>query len=162
MKVNLTIGIPVWLDMLFAWPVMVYRMWKYGYSYRRIYLGEGFWTILDQKDYYHFGCFNWEVHGYDNKFYAVRNVMGNPRWTTTVRLHRLIMNAPKGVLVDHHNGDSLDNRRDNLRLATHSQNSCNKQKKKNASSVFMGVCFYKSRNKWSANICHNNKRIWLG
>jgi hypothetical protein len=72
------------------------------------------------------------------------------------------MNAPPGLLVDHRNNISLDNRRDNLRLATRSQNNCNKLKSKNTSSRFIGVHFLKNINKWAAQIEHQGKKIWLG
>ena len=52
MKAKLTIGIPVWLDKICVWPVLLYRLWKYGYTYRRIYLGEGLFTLVDSADYY--------------------------------------------------------------------------------------------------------------
>jgi intein-encoded DNA endonuclease-like protein len=71
------------------------------------------------------------------------------------------MNAPPGLLVDHRNNISLDNRRDNLRLATHSQNNCNRPKRKNTSSRFIGV-FLRDRNKWAAQIRYKGGRIWLG
>jgi hypothetical protein len=159
---NITIKIPNWLDIIFAWPVMVYRRWQYGYDFRRIYLSEGEWTILDWQDYCRFAGFKWEISGDDSIFYAVRNIRVDSTRTTTVRLHRLIMNAPRGLVVDHINGDSLDNRRANLRLATHSQNSCNKKKRKNTTSQFRGVCFCKAKGKWDANINLAGKRIWLG
>jgi hypothetical protein len=156
------ISIPNWLDFIFTFPLLVFRLLRYGYTFRRIYLSEDAWTILDQQDYYRFGCFKWEISGNDNKFYAVRNVKAGSSRTTTVRLHRLILNAPQDLVVDHINGDSLDNRRANLRLATHSQNCCNKKKRENTSSRFMGVCFEKSKNKWCVRIRHSGKRIWLG
>jgi len=160
---TIQINVPNWLDMLFAWPVMLYRWRKFGYTYRRIYLGEGVWTILDRQDYYRFGHFKWVVIGNDGKFYAVRNVKVGQIKTETMRLHREIMNAPKGLLVDHRNSDSLDNRRSNLRLATHSQNQFNKRKTKtNTTSRYLGVTFDKSRGQWAAKIKHSNKRIWLG
>ena len=158
----INVTMPNWLDLIFAWPVMVYRKWKFGYSFRRIYLSEGLWTILDQQDYYRFAAFKWEISGNDNKFYAVRNIMADSSRTTSVRLHRLIMDCPSHLVVDHINGDSLDNRRANLRLATQSQNCCNKKKRKNTSSIFMGVCFEKAKNKWCARIRHSGKRIFLG
>ena len=153
------IRIPNWLDIIFAWPVMIYRQLKFGYAYRKIYLDEGNWTILDLKDYYHFAGFKWCIGGYKDKYYAVRSQIIGPKDIKIVRLHRLIMNAPDGLLVDHKNGDSLDNRRANLRLATHSQNQCNKRKKANTSSRFMGVSFHKKRGKWAAYINAGEKNI---
>jgi hypothetical protein len=55
-------------------------------------------------------------------FYALACVAGK-----MVRMHRLLANAPANVLVDHHNGDGLDNRQRNLRQATHSQNNANRR-----------------------------------
>lgn len=159
---TINITIPNWLDHIFTWPVTLYRKYKYGYSYRKIYLSEGLWTILDRQDYYRFGCFKWEIYGSDNKFYAVRGVMAGSSRTTTVRLHRLIMDCPKGLVVDHINGDSLDNRRANLRLATQAQNLYNRKKKKNTSSQFIGVSFNKSHRYWCSQIKVNGKTIWLG
>jgi hypothetical protein len=141
---------------------MIYRQWKFGYTYRKIYLDEGKWTILDLKDYYRYAGFKWCIGGYKDKLYAVRGQLISPDSLKIVRLHRLIMNEPKGILVDHRNGDSLDNRRENLRLATHSQNQLNKRKSKNKSSIFKGVCFRKNRKKWVAYISVAGKKLWLG
>jgi hypothetical protein len=57
MKLNLTIKVPNWLDRIFTCPLLAYRLLRYGYTYRRIYLGEDAWTILDQQDYYRLGNF---------------------------------------------------------------------------------------------------------
>ena len=157
------IKVPNWLDLFFAWPVMFYRRLKYGYSYRRIYLGEGEWTILDQQDYYRLGDLKWTISGNGRKFYAARFVKIGPGKTKTLRLHREIMNPPPGLLVDHKNGNGLDNRRTNLRPATRSQNMYNKPKTKSkTSSRFIGVCFDKSRRKWETRIYYQKRKIWLG
>jgi len=157
------IKVPDWLDRIFAWPVMVYRKHKFGYSFRRIYLGEDEWTIVDSQDYYRLGHFKWCVCGDDEHFYAVRiikkTVSGRIR---TAYLHREITNAPKGLLVDHKNGDGLDNRRANLRFATYSQNACNRAKRKNALSKFFGVSYDKQRHRWMASIKTHGKTIYLG
>jgi len=161
--VNVTISIPVWLDRIFTWPVMVYRRRKYGYVFRRIYLGDGEYTIVDPDVYYRLGHYRWYLKG-DNrrKFYAVRNVKTGPGRTKLSNMHREIMNEPKGFLVDHKNGDSLDNRMANLRPATQSQNRQNVPKRKNTSSRFIGVSFSKEHKKWRAGINYEGKRIYLG
>ena len=162
MKVNLTIGIMNWWDIICAWPVVVYRRWKYGYTYRRIYLGEGEWTILDQQDYYRLKNFNWYIGGNGKEFYAFRNIKNGPGKTKMVSMHREIMNPPGHLLVDHRNNHGLDNRRANLRWATQSQNRQNRAKKKNTSSRFIGVCFDKQTGKWKARIRTDGKEICLG
>ena len=78
-------------------------------------------------------------------------------------LHRLIMNVEdRWTLVDHINGNPLDNRKCNLRICNQQQNSFNKSKYKNNKTGFKGVCFDKSRNKFKAQIMLNGKSIHLG
>jgi hypothetical protein len=139
------------------------RQFHYGYMFRRIYIGEGFYTIVDPDIYYRVGHLKWSVCGDERKDYAAR-IDRKFRYgrTKTIFLHREIMNAPKGLLVDHHNGKSLDNRMDNLRLATHSQNMQNRRKRKNTTSQYVGIYFEKRRKKWTAGITVNKKKIWLG
>jgi len=152
MKVNLTIRIPVWLDFIFAWPALIYRYWKFGYTYRRIYLDEGIYAILDLQDYYRYAGFKWCISGYEGKFYAIRGQMITSADSKLVKLHRLIMNAPKELLVDHRNGNSLDDRRANLRLATRTENQWNSRKTKNKSSMFKGVSLIKKTGRCTAYI----------
>lgn len=154
--------IPEWLDRICVWPVMWYRRRKCGYDYRRIYLCEGEWTILDQEDYYQLGNYKWHLNGNKNKFYAVRDIKveGEIR---QVSMHREIMDAPEGILVDHKNTNTLDNRRTNLRLATRSQNTYNRRKtKRKTSSRFIGVYLEKRSGKWAAKIKYEKKYKWLG
>jgi len=159
---KIEIKVPDWLDKICVWPTMLYRRYKFGYSFRKIDLGEGRYTIVDAEDYYRYGKMKWHIGGHGTKFYAVRTVIVANEEIETVRLHREIMKAPEGLLVDHRNGDSLDNRRDNLRLATHSQNTCNNQKRKNTSSRFLGVYLNKEKKRWAVHLRHQGKRIFLG
>jgi len=162
MKVNLTIGIPVWLDRICAWPVTVYRRMKYGYSFRRMYVSEREWTIVEPGDYYRFGHFRWHLSGNKDIFYAVRDVKRCAR-IKHVSLHREIMEEPAGLLVDHKNGDTLDNRRSNLRLATHAQNTHNRRKTRTkTSSRFIGVYYDKRTGRWAAKIKNEDRCNWLG
>ncbi|MBT8152725.1 HNH endonuclease [Epibacterium ulvae] len=77
-------------------------------------------------------------------------------------LHRLILEAPKGVLVDHKNGDGLDNRRKNIRLVTAGDNMRNRRLNANNRSGVSGVCWDKGTRKWQAQIKVEGHMIYLG
>jgi len=165
MSANLNISIPVpeWLDRIFTFPLLTCRRFRFGYSFRKIYLGEGEFTIVEPPDYYAYGKYKWFLSGNGHNFYAVREAKIGPGKTKRVSLHRDIMKAPKHRLVDHKNNDSLDNRRANLRLATYSQNAINRPKTKSkTSSKYRGVCFCLGRRNWAALIRVNGKQKWLG
>jgi hypothetical protein len=78
-----------------------------------------------------------------------------------VILSRYLLNPPKGILVDHWDGNTLNNVRSNLRPASDSQNQANRKKKKGCSSKFKGVSATKN-GRWIAYITVNYTRIWLG
>ena len=165
MSAQLTIKIPVWLDLIFATPLLLFRLLRYGYTFRKIDLGDGLFTIVDVNIYYALGCYKWSACGRDDdSLYAARILrkteFGRIKY---MYLHREIMNPPKGLLVDHENGDSLDNRRANLRLATHSQNIHNRRKiRTKTASIYIGIYFDRRLGKWTAKIRHQKKRIYLG
>ncbi len=97
-------------------------------------------------------------------YYVQRNARG-----TTEKLHRVIMAAKVGrpllrsELVDHINHDTTDNRDENLRLATSSENNANRKGlDKNNTSGYRGVSWYKSKQKWGAHASINGKQYHLG
>jgi len=160
---NIQISIPDWLDKICVWPVTVYRQFKYGYSFRKISLGEGRCTIIDPPVFYQLNHYHWYADGEDDHIYAIRNDIKARGKSTTIRMHREIMNAPAGLLVDHKNNNTLDNRRENLRLATYSQNKINSRRdKSNTSSRYIGVSLDKRNGRWRAYITYNGKRVYLG
>jgi hypothetical protein len=79
-----------------------------------------------------------------------------------IRLHRFIADCPPDLYVDHINGNTLDNRRSNLRICTLGENNCNRRKSKNSSSGYKGVFWDNHYKKWGSSIQVNNKRINLG
>jgi hypothetical protein len=162
MKLRLTITVPNWLDRIFTWPLLTYRRLRFGYPFRRIHLTDGMFALVDPQDFYWLNNFDWFSKINRTSFYAVRFNNDLPKGPTMVSMHRQIMNFPKGLIVDHRNLDGLDNRRSNLRIATYSENNCNKAKRKNTSSCFVGVCFDKRCRRWVAYIQMNRKRIQLG
>lgn len=103
----------------------------------------------------------WYAGDHGGRFYAQRTERKNGR-TKIVRMHRLIMNAPDGVEVDHINGNPLDNRKCNLRLASHAENSANGPLDQKNKTGFKGVSFHKSRKKYRASINIRGKHKHLG
>jgi hypothetical protein len=163
MSAHYLIAIPQWLDRVFTCPLMIYRRFKYGYTFRRIPLGDGIYTIIDVDVFYRLGHHKWHLRGSRGKrFYAIRSVKIGHGLAKQLSLHREIMNEPKGVLIDHQNLNSLDNRLANLRTATQSQNIQNRDKRKNTSSRFIGVSFNREMRKWRAFINYQCKGIFLG
>jgi hypothetical protein len=123
-------------------------------SYRTIPLTQGKVAIVDAEDYESLSAHRWLVTSLK---YAVRRFGGRP-----VYMHRIILNAPKGIQVDHINGDGLDNRRENLRLATNAQNGRNRKAQKNNTSGFKGVTYSHQEKHWRAQIMANGRNIYLG
>lgn len=80
----------------------------------------------------------------------------------TLALHREILKPPPGLQVDHINGNGLDNRRANLRIATPAQNARNARMRRNNTSGFKGVRLHKPSGKWVAEIKVNNTTKSLG
>lgn len=106
--------------------------------------------------------FKWSfTHGPDGGTYvrAIDRSTSPPR---QIKMHRYLLDAQDGAQVDHINGDTLDNRRSNLRLATPSQNQGNRAKQAHATSKFKGVSWHKKAGKWRATISVNRKQIHLG
>jgi hypothetical protein len=77
-------------------------------------------------------------------------------------MHRLILNAPDGVMVDHINGNPSDNRRENLRLCTHAENMRNRKIAKHNKCGLKGVYQDTRKKKWRAEIVVDGKRFTLG
>lgn len=77
-------------------------------------------------------------------------------------MHRLLLDAPEDMQVDHKNQDGLDNRRSNLRLATPSQNQMNKKMMKNNTSGYRGVSWDKKSNKWRVSVNVAGRHFSLG
>lgn len=127
-------------------------------------LSQGLSAIVDDEDYEELNKFKWYAKKHRNTFYVYRNSMkieGYPKRKTGIKLHRVIMSAPKELQVDHKNGNGLDNRKENLRLCTNIQNHQNR-KATERTSKYKGVHWHKATNKWQVQIRVACKRKHLG
>jgi hypothetical protein len=138
---------------------------RFGYAFRKIPLTKGKYAIVDPDDYERLSKSKWIAFSGTRTFYALRwSKQENGSKRHHVRMHRVIMQPPKGMLVDHINHNGLDNRKANLRLATQSQNSCNKRKTISKTvSRYKGLALYPNRGKrWAARIRINERLKHLG
>jgi hypothetical protein len=124
---------------------------------KQVLITRGEITLIDESDWGLVCKYNWTLHIPDNRKYARCHYEGKK-----IYLHRLLLNAKPGEIVDHKNGDGLDNRRNNIRLATQSQNTANCTTSIKTASGFRGVYFDKRSGLWQAKIKFNYKSNFLG
>lgn len=124
----------------------------------KIKLTQGRVAKVDAEDYEWLSQHKWCLH---NEGYAVRYVKRQ-----AILMHRSVLEhhgTPMlGRQTDHRNRDRLDNRRRNLRTATHGENMCNKSRQKNNSSGYIGVRWRPDSKKWRADIGVKGRSICLG
>lgn len=130
-------------------------------EYLTISLSQGQSAIVDRDDFEILSKTNWYAHWSPSSksFYAVRKSPRNGGQGKMVWMHREIMGLAFGdiLLVDHINGDSLDNRKANLRFANKAENGRNRK----PTGKVKGVTFNRNK-KWVAQITVNRKNIYLG
>lgn len=114
--------------------------------------------LVDDEDSYWLTNYRWNVSQGSKNYRRVKVYVLNKGRL----LHRLIMAAPDWADVDHINGNPLDNRRINLRLATHSNNQKNMAKHKDNKSGYKGVSWHKRANKWQVHLMNNGHKVYLG
>ena len=95
-------------------------------------------TLVDDEDYEILNQHKW----HNNIGYARTDIKDGNKWFGKL-MHRLIMNVPIKMEVDHIDRNGLNNQKSNLRIVTHQQNSMNSKKQKGSSSKYKGVTFDK-------------------
>lgn len=129
---------------------------------KRIPLTRGQYALVDDADFAWLNQFKWYALKGRTTFYAARAKYIIGRHYQHLRMHRIIMNVSANKQIDHRNHNGLDNRRNNLRVCTNTENKQNGLPYKNCSSQFRGVWWCKNVKKWRAAITVNKKLIYLG
>ena len=130
---------------------------------KQIQLTRGQVALVDDEDYaalYKFKWFAWWEKK-TRSFYALRTA-GVGESPSSIRMHRQLLDAPEGIQVDHYNHNTLDNRRENLRLATSQQNTRNSKQRSDNASGYKGVDWHKQPSKWRASITVDGKQRTIG
>ena len=125
---------------------------------RIIPLSEELTTIVDDDEFHLLSSYQWSANQTESgHVYAVR-------WDgfKAVKMHREIMGAAHGdgLIVDHIDGNTLNNQKSNLRLCTQSENTQNSRKQKTSTSKYKGA--QKCKDGWQASITKNGVKKYLG
>ena len=129
---------------------------------KEIQLTQGKVALVDDDMYEYLNQWKWYANNMNGKFYAIRNHRENKGKQIKIAMHRLIIKPDKYMLIDHLDGNSLNNQKNNLRICTNSQNLMNRLIYINNKSGFKGVYWNKRSAKWMAYISFDNKMLYLG
>lgn len=137
-------------------------------SYRLIPLSQKQFAIVDTEDFEWLSKWRWHAlwNPCTNSFYAARNIAlpGRDRKFVKFRMHRVILGLEHGDKRqgDHMDGNTLNNRRSNLRIATPQENNWNRSLRKTSLTGIKGVTWDKRSEKWMAQIWIDGKNVKLG
>ena len=127
---------------------------------KEIPLTRGKVAIVDDDDFERMSKLKWKARrDRTGTWYAERNT-GDQKFNG-IGMHRMILDTA-APFIDHRNGDGLDNRRENLRPATHSQNQANRRRLPTNTSGYKGVTWNKKSAKWQAGIKVDGRSFHLG
>ena len=128
---------------------------------KEIPLSNGNLVKVDDVDYEELSKYEWGTINNKGKYiYAARGTRNNGIYSK-ILMHRYIMGNPDGKMVDHINGDTLDNRRENLRIVDRAKNLQNSKLRSDSNHRYKGVG--KKGSKFSARIqISTSKRLFLG
>lgn len=123
---------------------------------------DGYEVLIDDDELWRFKKHKYCIHDKkaDQKYLKHRKKINGKG--KSIYLHREITNCPPDMQVDHINGNTLDNRKSNLRICSASENARNTKRSRTNTSGFKGIYWNKDMGKWQAYITHHGKHIYLG
>lgn len=133
---------------------------------KTILLTQGKMAVVDDDDFERLNAVRWCAVKVVSKnrilWYAVRNAPQVNGKRRLIYMHREVLGAGARDKIDHRNSDGLDNQRENLRIATVSQNRQNQRKSSGLTSVYKGVYWNKRLCKWQVQIKIGGRGQYLG
>jgi hypothetical protein len=129
---------------------------------KEIQLTNGGVALVDDEDFGEISCFKWYAHKEYGIIYAWRHQYNGYREYREVKMHRQIMKAKTGEIIDHADSNGLNNQKSNLRFCSFSQNNMNSRISRNNVSGFKGVSYHRQNKRWRATINKDRKQVSLG
>ena len=132
---------------------------------KEIKLTRGMIVLVDDEDFEELNQYKWYA-SFSPKikktkhFYAQRSIASSKE---TIIMHRIILKiSNSNIHVDHINGDTLDNRKSNLRICNRTENTRNSKIRSNNKIGYKGVCYISKNKKFKAQIQIDGKKVYLG
>lgn len=130
---------------------------------KTISLSKGYEALVDDDDYDWLLEYKWHaLKGAGSREpYAATNIKIDGKWKRAW-MHKILLNAGSDQVVDHIDGNTLNNQKSNLRLATKTQNQQNRRGRRDSKSGYKGVSYESRKGYWRARIKVNGKLLSLG
>ncbi|WP_212958645.1 HNH endonuclease [Paenibacillus albilobatus] len=128
---------------------------------KEIFLSQGKIAVVDDEDFDKLIKFKWHyAKGYARHSCWVPGL----NTSTSIWMHHVVLGIcpDRKKVIDHINGNPLDNRKINLRIVTHQQNIFNKSPHRKSTSKYKGVYWYKARSKWCSKIMLDGRYRHIG
>lgn len=132
---------------------------------KEIQLTQGYVALVDDDDYEFLSQYKWHLDRHPHNLYAKRNSLASEGLGRRMRfpMHRIIMKVTdKNIVIDHKDGNGLNNQKSNLRICSHPQNMMNRKPNKNGVSRYKGVYYDKDAKRWRAGVALNNRTYSVG
>ena len=129
---------------------------------KKIQVTQGNFALVDNADFKFLNQYRWCILKSGNQLYARHSLPRINGKNKHILMHVLILDTPKGMDTDHKDGNGLNNQRKNLRICTRSENQRNRGVQKGNIAGIKGVSLHRHNKKWTAQICLNKKKVYLG
>lgn len=124
-------------------------------------LTRGLIAVADEDAFDLAAGMKWYAISCGSKFYAC-HTKRRKDLSETILLHRLLTGAPNGMVVDHINGDTMDNRSANLRVCTAQENLWNQSVRRDSASGVRGIRQDKKSGRWKVSVMRDRRDHWVG
>jgi len=128
---------------------------------KEIQLTRGMVAMVDDEDFEMINAYKWYASKKKHTYYPKRDIRINGK-NTTIPMHAEILKKRAGYIIDHKDGNGLNNTKKNLRYATISQNNQNIVRRRANKTGYTGVYLFMRNNKFRAYICVSYRQIHLG
>jgi len=129
---------------------------------KEIPLTRGYTALVDDADFPLVSQSRWQARPDRNTVYASRGVRDGSGKTKTLYMHVALLDAGDGLVVDHINGNGLDNRRKNLRIATRGQNVHHSFTTVKNKHGFRGISFIERYQRWQVSMKTGGRNTYVG